>query len=634
LKIKIEKLFNQLKTHLSFRKRVLIFVWLIAIPFLILFFDAPARRIEYLLIDAWERTACQFRAPSDKLAIVGIDSETLAQIKDRWPWPRHHLANLLKKINAGKPRFIILDILLQHRQSEVYGKGDEILAKTISELGNIILISFIENKILPTGLRKMVFQNHEIFRENCLFQGLVWAVVDNDGISRSFALEDKDFGLKGAALWIAENSGIKNPIHFLSSQTTEKYLVSHAKKGGEIPLVTASAIFADNFPVEFFKNKIVVLGATAPILHDFHNTSRGLMTGPRLLAISIDTLLQQRGAIILQGFVWNLVFIMLGVILGWLISFYYMESIFKTILLIPSVLLAGSIISQESAGVFLPSGSFILTYLLSSVSLLILNRLMNAIETRMLQAEATAAGKVQQELFPESPLKLNSHSLGGICIPCSSAGGDFFEMFKHDSGKSFFAVADVMGHGIPAALVTSMIKTAITIHRQKAEISLEPLLLELNKVICLTFNRRKMVSGIFGLYDPASSKCELAIAGHPAAYYFHRDKTVEEIGRKSSPLGLLKKPKINFTNLEMVPGEALLIYTDGIVEALSPNGEQYGYERWEKVLTQKVFENEECINHLNDLLDDMRTHAAGKPVDDDLTVLMLKIGKSQVANEE
>jgi sigma-B regulation protein RsbU (phosphoserine phosphatase) len=84
----------------------------------------------------------------------------------------------------------------------------------------------------------------------------------------------------------------------------------------------------------------------------------------------------------------------------------------------------------------------------------------------------------------------------------------------------------------------------------------------------------------------------------------------------------------------MVPGEALLIYTDGIVEALSPNGEQYGYERWEKVLTQKVFENEECINHLNDLLDDMRTHAAGKPVDDDLTVLMLKIGKSQVANEE
>ncbi|MGM0599988.1 MAG: SpoIIE family protein phosphatase [Candidatus Rifleibacteriota bacterium] len=632
MKKKITKFFNQLKTHLSFRKRVPVFAWLIAIPFLLLFFDSPARRIEYLLIDAWERTACKLRTPSDKLAIVGIDSETLAQIKDRWPWPRHHLANLLRKIDSGKPRFIILDILLQHRQSEVYGKGDEILAKTISDLGNIILVSFIENKVLPTGIRKMVFQNHEIFRKNCLFQGLVWAIIDHDGISRSFALEDNDFGLKSAALWIAENSGIKKPIHFISNQTTEKYLISHAKKDGEIPLVTASAIFADNFPADFFKDKIVILGATAPILHDFHNTSRGLMTGPRLLAISIDTLLQRRGAIILQGFAWNLAFIILGLILGWVISFYYIESIFKTILLMPSVFLAGSIISQEFFDIFLPSGSFILTYLLSSLSLLILNRLMNAIENRMLQAEATAAGKVQQQLFPVSPMVLDSHSLGGICIPCSSAGGDFFEMFKHASGKSFFAVADVMGHGIPAALVTSMIKTALTIHRQKTDLSLETLLFELNKVICLTFNRRKMVSGIFGLYDPASCKCELAIAGHPAAYYFRRNKTVEEIGRKSSPLGLLKKPKINFTNLAMVPGEALVIYTDGIVEALSPNGEQYGYERWEKVLTKKVFENENCINHLNGLLDDMLTHAAGQPVDDDLTILMLKIEKKQVTD--
>jgi len=622
-KKKISQLSLQFKQHFKTGKRIGILLWIMFIPFFVFAIGNEAKRLEYLFCDWLERHACHFRQANSDIVIISIDSETLKAVPDRWPWPRDKYAQLQNKLSEAKPRFIIWDILFQHPQSDYLGTGDIDFAKAISAAGNVVLVSFIENKIFPSGIQKVHSQNFQLLREAATFQGIVRANIDHDGVSRSFVIQDRDMGAKSIALWIAEQMGAPSPVLLPDSTNTDNFLLAHASKNGEIQQVSAHDIFRGSYAENQFRDKILVIGNTAPILHDYHNTARGLMSGPRLLAVSIDTLLSGRGAELLHGQSWQAVAVISAMLISILAYIIWFNQ--PTLILICLTFFSTSVwlMIKELLKFCLPLGSFLLVSWFLLISLTTIKKFMDAIEQQQLEAEAAAAGKVQQQLFPSTPLELETHRIDGICIPCTSAGGDFFEMFSHPSGKSFFAIADVMGHGIPAALVTSMIKTVMTIHRQKDIFSLYDCAAEINNVISSEFGRRKMVSAIFGLFDPVENTCELAVAGHPAACYFQQDKKINEITSVSSPLGLFKKPKIAMTKLSMQTGETLVLYTDGIIEALNWNNEPFGYDRWKHTIANLLSPDSGNVN-IERFFDDMRRHTEGRIVDDDLTIVILQ----------
>jgi sigma-B regulation protein RsbU (phosphoserine phosphatase) len=185
-----------------------------------------------------------------------------------------------------------------------------------------------------------------------------------------------------------------------------------------------------------------------------------------------------------------------------------------------------------------------------------------------------------------------------------------------------------MGHGIPAAMVTSMIKAILSQHRHQTDFSLTGCVSQLNQVISGEFKRRKMTTGIFGLYDPATGNCELAVAGHPFPYLCRQDGSISEVRLSSLPLGIAQKPKIGTTTLVLAPGDTLVFYTDGIIEALDWSEEPYGYDRWQKNLETIFFSNED-LPDVSVLFEDMRVHTQGRKVDDDLTILLLRVKKAQ-----
>ncbi len=521
---RISELTAQLKQHFSFRKRLMILLWLLMIPALVFVMENEAKRLEYLFCDFLERQLCHFRAANPDIVIVAIDSDTLKIVPERWPWPRQTYAQLQHKLAATRPKFILWDILFQHPQPDYLGNGDQIFAEAIAAAGNVVLVSFIENKLFPAGLQKVHSQNLQLFRSAAAFQGVARANSDHDGISRSFIIQDRDLEIKSCALWLAERMGAKTPVLLPDANNTDNFLLAHACRNGEIEQVSAHDILRGEFDAAQFKDKIVIIGNTAPILHDYHNTARGLMSGPRLLATSIDTLLSGRGAETLSGHSWQAASILSAMLLSALAYLIWLQRPFYLLAGLTAAATVCWLAIKELLQFCLPLGSFLLVSWLLLLSLAAIKRIMDEIDQRQLEAEAAAAGKVQQQLFPATPLELETHRIDGVCVPCSSADGDFYEMFAHPSGKSFFAIADVMGHGIPAAMVTSMIKTVMSIHRQKEEFSLYDCVAEINKVITSEFDRRKMVSGIFGLYDPAGRTCELAVAGHPAAFYVRHDR--------------------------------------------------------------------------------------------------------------
>jgi sigma-B regulation protein RsbU (phosphoserine phosphatase) len=303
----------------------------------------------------------------------------------------------------------------------------------------------------------------------------------------------------------------------------------------------------------------------------------------------------------------------------------------KPVRMFVSVTFAASLIwlaFKELVKFFLPLGSFLLVSWLIMGSIIAVKSLMDALDQQQLEAEASAAGRVQAQLFPDKPLETDTHKIFGTCIPCTTAGGDFYEMFTLPCGKSFFAIADVMGHGIPAAMVTSMIKAILSQHRHQTDFSLTGCVSQLNQVISGEFKRRKMTTGIFGLYDPATGNCELAVAGHPFPYLCRQDGSISEVRLSSLPLGIAQKPKIGTTTLVLAPGDTLVFYTDGIIEALDWSEEPYGYDRWQKNLETIFFSNED-LPDVSVLFEDMRVHTQGRKVDDDLTILLLRVKKAQ-----
>ena len=616
----------RLKQHVNRKRRILFFVWLLLIPLLVVLFNWPARKLDNLVVDVHEKIASRFRTPTSQICIIGIDNQTLSSVEQRWPWPRDHFARLLKSINNSSPKYILFDILLQHPQNTLLGNGDDMLAEAIRECGNVVMVSFIEEKIFETGLQKVYYQNNPLFRQTAAFQGLIWSLIDEDGVSRSFVLRDRDYEAESCAVWIAQRNGVAVPGS-AGKNLNDVSMLAHARKGGEIPAISASVFFDKNEPVEFIKDKIVILGGTAPILHDYHNTSRGLMSGPRLLATSLDTLLNQRGAVPLTTTGYQLLLAVAAALIAIAGSLLFYQ---QSMLLLAGFTLAALmawITCFEWFRLCLPLGSYLLSGWAVAFSLVMLQKFIVAIEQKQLEAEAEAAGNVQKQLFPKQPLEFSNHTISGFCIPCSTAGGDFFEAFEHQSGKSFFAIADVMGHGIPAAMVTSIVKAVISLHRSKEIFSLKDCIEELNSVLSSVFNRTKMVTAIFGLYEPEKRQCELAIAGHPAVCYIKSDGSYEEVGSRCLPLGVAKRLKINWSTLELRPGEALVLYTDGVVEAMNWAGEPYGYDRWFARLTG----GKELLSDTSPeaLLDDMWKHTCGRAVDDDLTVLVLQTAKSE-----
>ena len=617
----------RLNQHVSRKRRILFFVWLLLIPLLVVLFNWPARKLNNLVVDIHEKIASRFRSSAPQICIIGIDNQTLASVEERWPWPRDHFACLLQNINISRPKYILFDILLQHPQNRLLGNGDDLLAEAIRECGNVVMVSFIEEKIFETGLQKVYYQNIPSFRQSAAFQGLIWSLIDEDGVSRSFVLRDRDYEAESCAAWIAQRYGIAVPGS-AGKNNNDTYMLAHARKAGEIPALSASVFLTGSEPVEFIRDKIVILGGTAPILHDYHNTSRGLMSGPRLLATSLDTLLNERGAALVNARGHQLILAVAAAIVAIAGSLIFYQQSLLLLLGLTVTALVVWIIFFEGFRLYLPLGSYLLSGWLVTLSLVMLQKFIAAIEQKQLEAEAEAAGSVQKQLFPKKPLECSTHIISGFCIPCSTAGGDFFEAFEHQSGKSFFAIADVMGHGIPAAMVTSIVKAVISLHRSKAVFSLQDCIEELNNVLSSVFNRTKMVTAIFGLYEPEKRSCELAIAGHPAVCYIKSDGSYEEVGSRCLPLGVAKKLKINWSTIELRPGEALVLYTDGVVEALNWAGEPYGYDRWFSRLTGGS-------SRLNDatpeaLLDDMWKHVCGRAVDDDLTVLVLKTTKTDI----
>lgn len=246
-------------------------------------------------------------------------------------------------------------------------------------------------------------------------------------------------------------------------------------------------------------------------------------------------------------------------------------------------------------------------------------------EQQRLEASLRVAHEIQMSMLPRAfpaPGAAERYDLYAHLQPAQTVGGDLYDFFRIDEHRLGFAVGDVSGKGVPAAL---FMNGTYTLLRLAATEGLPPdrCFENINRV---QQNRKAMfVTLFYGILDLHTGRVTYGNAGHPPPCIVRRDGTVRFADRaRNLPLCLLRSPRFQVQHLLLEPGDLLVLYTDGVLEATNPAGEHFGAERL--LLTLRDAASRTADESVDRLVEVVHAFTEDTPQRDDLTVLALRYG--------
>jgi phosphoserine phosphatase RsbU/P len=189
-----------------------------------------------------------------------------------------------------------------------------------------------------------------------------------------------------------------------------------------------------------------------------------------------------------------------------------------------------------------------------------------------LRSEMEIAANVQQTLLGTKVPEIEGLDIGAISIPAKHMNGDYFHFVLDENNNVSVAIADVIGKGIPAALCMSMIKYAMDSlpeHRLGPSYILE----NLNRVVEQNVDPSMFITMFYGMYNPETNILSYASAGHePGFYYNGEKKDFTELSAKGLLLGVEKRTKYAEYQKEILPGDMVILMSDGVTECRTDDG--------------------------------------------------------------
>ena len=231
------------------------------------------------------------------------------------------------------------------------------------------------------------------------------------------------------------------------------------------------------------------------------------------------------------------------------------------------------------------------------------------------------ARQIQQAILPSAPLAVAGIEIAFVYEPVIQVGGDVLDIVPLADGRVLFFIGDAMGHGVRAALLMSIVKTAL-----HAALRSDPtptsILGEINRVLARFFSDY-FVTAACCVLDPRSLRAEFSLAGHAGPLWFRADRTdVVVESSPALPLGIDDGTKYEVVPLSLGAGDALVFTTDGIVEAFDASGAQYGISRLQARVLRHGPESAEDLCAA--VRADLERHCKDCPRQDDLTLLVVK----------
>ena len=243
----------------------------------------------------------------------------------------------------------------------------------------------------------------------------------------------------------------------------------------------------------------------------------------------------------------------------------------------------------------------------------------------VLQNELDVASSMQQSILPTQFPKGPSYEVFGSMKPARSVGGDFFDIMRLDKGRIGLAIADVSGKGVAAALFMMSTRTLL---KGAAIGTYDPgaVLREVNNLLNEDNEAAMFVTILYAVYDPASGELTYANGGHNSPLIVHADGKANLLPLTDGiALGLVPDLEYREGSLTLSPGDTIVLYTDGVTEAMNGEDVEFGNDRLREIFTAGPPANAEEANM--GVLHAVDTFVVGTPQSDDITCLTLCRGE-------
>lgn len=243
-----------------------------------------------------------------------------------------------------------------------------------------------------------------------------------------------------------------------------------------------------------------------------------------------------------------------------------------------------------------------------------------------IQGDLSVAREIQHAILPRSfKLKMEDADLVDIyasMVAAKDVGGDFYEFFPIDDHRIGFTIADVSGKGVPAAIFMAVSRTLLKATGLR-DVASNVCIQMVNDMLCGESVESMFVTVFYGIYDLKTGEIDFTNAGHNPPYILHADGTVEMLKSECNlVLGAIEGMTFKNESLRLNPGDALVMYTDGVTEAENKDHEQFGEARLEAALAElKGAESKQIVDTVNA---NVKEFVAGAAQSDDITQLVIR----------
>lgn len=240
-------------------------------------------------------------------------------------------------------------------------------------------------------------------------------------------------------------------------------------------------------------------------------------------------------------------------------------------------------------------------------------------ERQRLEQEINIARDIQQALLPRNIPDGPHLAITGCNYPCLAVGGDYFDVFPLDNDRTAFLIADVSGKGLGAAIVTTMLQgalSAMTLGTDPARV-----FAHVNRFLCGHTEVGRYATMFLGVLDRLGN-LEFINAGHPSPFLIRSGVAEEPFSEGSFPVGLVPEAEYEVSRVKLEPGDTLVLFSDGVTEAMDPDEQLFGVPRLRECLNgqtgRPLDQIQKCV------LEAVENFSRGASQTDDLTLLVVR----------
>lgn len=247
---------------------------------------------------------------------------------------------------------------------------------------------------------------------------------------------------------------------------------------------------------------------------------------------------------------------------------------------------------------------------------------MESLEKERLERELQVAATIQRSILPDHPPEIDGVQIAAMTIPSRFVGGDHYD-FHVRSGEYLFSIADVSGKGIPAALLVSTLHATQRALVESSEWDLRRIVKSISTSIHRSSLSNKFITFFLMRYDPAERTITTVNAGHNPPLLISSDGGIRKLTKGGLVLGLLPESPYECETTRLKTGDVIVTFTDGVNEAMNVDDEEFGDERFERVLVENRGKDAQEIHDA--VMSALQEWTAGAPQHDDITLVVYKI---------